>query len=344
MKRRTRLLVEVLRRLPRPEEPSARYLAGVRRELPRGVARVLLGPMGPDVSLRNITVPSTDTLLPARAYRPRAAAADETLPLVVNFHGGGFVLGTLTTADWLCGQVAGRAYATVVSVGYRLAPEHPAPTPFVDSWTATRWLVENAGLVGGDPNRVTVLGESAGANLAALIALASRDEHRADPTWPRLAGQILAYPAVDLTLSSASVDEDPNAPMLRRRTLDWYGRLYLPQGLDTSLAADDPRVSPIFAADHTDLPPALVLAAGRDPLRDDAIRYAAVLEAARVPVTTKVFPEAIHGFLSIPLLEPDAHPAVQAMVAQLAPERAGLPVAARPTVHSRSQRDQGTAD
>lgn len=316
MYRRTRALVEVLRRLPRPEQPSARYLAGIRRELPRGVARLVLGPVGAGVLLRDITVPSTNTLLPARIYRPRAAG-DAVLPLVVNFHGGGFVIGNLTAADWLCGHVAARADVTVVSVGYRLAPEFPAPTPFTDAWSATRWLVEHAHLVRGDPRRVTVLGESAGGNLAALVALASRDEHRADPAWPRLAGQILAYPAVDLTLSSASVDENPHAPMLRRHTLDWYGRLYLPQGRDTSIPGDDPRVSPIFAADHTDLPPTLILAAGEDPLRDDATRYAAVLEAAGIPVTTRLFPEAIHGFLSIPLFEPDAHPAVQAIVDQL---------------------------
>jgi acetyl esterase/lipase len=322
MRRRTRVLVEVLRRLPRPEQPSARYLARIRRELPRGLARMVLGPVGAEIALRDITVPSTDTLLSARVYRPRSAAG-ESLPLVINFHGGGFVLGNLTTGDWLCGQVAARAHVTVVSVDYRLAPEHPAPTPYLDAWTATRWLVENAGLVGGDPNRVSLLGESAGANLAALIALASRDEHRNDPTWPALDRQILAYPAVDLTLSSPSVDADPNAPMLRRRTLDWYGRLYLPQGLATSIAADDPRVSPIFAADHTDLPPALVLVAGQDPLRDDAIRYAAVLEAAGVRVTTQVFPDAIHGFLSIPLFEPAAYQALEAILAQLAPERAG---------------------
>jgi acetyl esterase len=316
MNRRTRLLVGALRRLPRPEQPSARYLARVRRELPRSVARVLLGPVGAEVAIRDITVPSTDTLLSARVYRPRTAT-DDALPLVVNFHGGGFVFGNLTTADWLCGQVAARASVTVVSVDYRLAPEFPAPTPFLDAWTATRWLVEHAGLVGADPNRVTVLGESAGANLAALIALAGRDEHRRDPTWPPLVNQILAYPAVDLTLSSPSVDADPDAPMLRRRTLDWYGRLYLPQGQATSIAADDPRVSPIFAADHTDLPPALVLVAGQDPLRDDAIRYAAVLEAAGVPVTTAVFPDAIHGFLTIPHFEPHAHQAVRAIVDRL---------------------------
>jgi acetyl esterase len=160
-----------------------------------------------------------------------------------------------------------------------------------------------------------VMGESAGANLAALIALTSRDLGRSDPGWPPLAGQILAYPAVDLTLSSASIAELADAPMLRKQTLDWYGRLYLPQGLATSIAANDPRVSPIFAADHSDLPPALVLVAGEDPLRDDGTRYAAVLGAAGVSVQTQMFPEAIHGFLSIPLFEPAvAHQAVEVIV------------------------------
>jgi acetyl esterase len=317
MNRRTRLLMAAQRRLPRPDQPSARYLAGIRRELPRGMARLLLGPVGRDVVVRDITVPVTDTLLKVRVYRHRNLGQDP-LPLVLNFHGGGFVMGNLSAGDWLCGQLAANAAVTVASVGYRLAPEHPAPTPFTDSWSATRWLVEHARLFGADRSRVTVLGESAGANLAALTALASRDLSRTDPGWPRLAGQILAYPAVDLTLSSASVAELVDAPMLRRKTLDWYGRLYLPQGLDTSIAADDPRVSPIFAVDHTDLPPALVLVAGQDPLRDDGTRYAAVLAAAGVPVRTEVLPDAIHGFLSIPLFEPAAaHQAVAAILEQL---------------------------
>jgi len=306
------------RRLPRPEQPSARYLARLRREMPRGVARLLLGPVGKDVAIRGITVPATDTLLIARVYRHRDLGPDP-LPMVINFHGGGFVFGNLTAADWLCGQLAARAAVIVVSVGYRLAPEYPAPTAFTDSWSATRWLVEHVDLLGGDRSRVMVMGESAGANLAALIALASRDLSRADAGWPQLAGQILAYPAVDLTLSSASIAELTDAPMLRKETLDWYGRLYLPQGLDTSIAADDPRVSPIFAADHTDLPPALVLIAGDDPLRDDATRYAAVLAAAGVRVQTQVFPDAIHGFLSIPLFEPAAHEALGAIVDYLSP-------------------------
>jgi acetyl esterase len=145
-----------------------------------------------------------------------------------------------------------------------------------------------------------------------LIALASRDQSRADPNWPRR--QILAYPAVDLTLSSASIAELADGPMLRRATLDWYGRLYLPQGLGTSIPADDPQVSPIFAADHTDLPPALILAASEDPLRDDATRYADVLTAAGVAVDVRVYQSAIHGFLSIPLFEPAAHEALTAIV------------------------------
>jgi acetyl esterase len=200
-------------------------------------------------------------------------------------------------------------------VAYRLAPEHPAPRPFLDAWTATRWLVENAALLDADPLRVTLLGESAGGNLAALVALASRDRSREEPGWPSLSGQILAYPAVDLTLSSPSIDERLDAPMLRRATLAWYGRLYLPQGRPDSLAYDDPQVSPIFAADHTDLAPALIISAGLDPLRDDARRYAQTLCAAGVPTELIEYPDAIHGFLSIPHFEPVAYEALERIVA-----------------------------
>ena len=121
MNRRTRLLVAVLRRLPRPDQPSARYLAGVRRELPRGAARLLFGPVGADVAIRDITVPVTDTLLTARVYRPRALGPDP-LPLVINFHGGGFVFGNLTAADWLCGQLAARAEVVAVSYTHLTLP------------------------------------------------------------------------------------------------------------------------------------------------------------------------------------------------------------------------------
>lgn len=319
MNRRTRALVAVIKRLPRPEPPTASYLKGVRWELPRFMARALLGPVGTDVTIEDITIPVGEVALRARVYR--AADADDVTPLVVNFHGGGFVFGNLTAADWLCGNVAGRAGVAVVSVEYRLAPEYPAPIPFEDCWAAACWSIENADELRVDPTQVSVMGESAGGNLAALVALAARDRVLADPAWPGFIRQILLYPATDLTLSSASVAELAEAPMLRRTSLDWYGRRYLPAGLPTSIASDDPRVSPLFALDHADLPPALIFAAGQDPLRDDALRYAAKLTDAGVAVRTVVYPEAIHGFASIPLFEPAAREALDEIVTELALRR-----------------------
>lgn len=317
MNRRTRLLVGALTWLPKPEPPTASYLAGVRRELPRALARVVLGPVGRDVDVDDISVPVAGGRVRVRLYRRQGAPVPA--PLVVNFHGGGFVYGNLTAADWLCGNLAARTGATVASVEYRLAPEHPAPGPFQDCWQTTQWLVEHADRLGADRGRVSVMGESAGGNLAALVALASRDRHRTDPGWPALRHQLLLYPITDLTLSSPSIDELPDAPMLPRTSLDWFGRRYVPQGLPTSLAPDDPWVSPLHAPDKSDLPPTLVVAAGQDPLRDDALRYADALDAAGVPVRRVVYPEAIHGFVSIPLFEPAAAAALDEVVDELGP-------------------------
>ena len=312
MNLRTRLLVGALRRLPKPDPPTAAYLAGVRRELPRPLARVVLGPVGRDVGVDDLSVPVEGARLRVRLYRRLDTAGPA--PLVVNFHGGGFVYGNLTAADWLCGNLAARAPVTVASIDYRLAPEHPAPGPFTDCWAATRWLVEHADRLSCDPGRVSVMGESAGGNLAALVALAARDRHREDPAWPRLAHQLLLYPITDLTLASPSIDELPDAPMLQRRSLDWFGRRYVPQGRPGSLDPADPWVSPLHAPDKTDLPRTLVVAAGQDPLRDDALRYADALEADGVEVRRVLYPEAIHGFASIPLFEPAARAALDEVV------------------------------
>lgn len=315
MNRRTALLMGLMKRLPRPEPPTPAYLARVRRDLPPVVARVVLGPVASGVELETITVPVRDAEIKARIYRPKGATG--VAPLVVNLHGGGFVYGNLTGSDWLCGQVAARAGVVVVSIDYRLAPEFPAPVPFQDCLAATTWLVEQAQRLGVDPQRVSLMGESAGGNLAALVALAWRDRLRENDRRPALLRQILLYPATDLTLSSASVGELEEAPMLRRTTLDWYGRRYLPQGRPDSLAGDDPWVSPIFAADHSELAPALIFAAGQDPLRDDALRYAETLRSAGVAARTVLYPDAIHGFVSIPLFEPAARQAVAEIVAEL---------------------------
>ncbi len=317
MNRRTRVLVEMVRRMPRPDPPSPRYLARVRRELPQPIARLVLGRVAPQVKISEIRIPTADVALRVRIYRSSDDHSQEPTPLVVNFHGGGFVIGNLTAGDWLCGNVAARTRVVVASVDYRLAPEYPAPVPFLDSWAATQWLVEQASEVGADPLRVSVMGESAGGTLAALVALQWRDRCRADPSWPKLARQILTYPATDLTLSSASVGTLVDAPMLGRTQLDWYGRCYLPQGLPSSIGYDDPRVSPLFASDHRDLAPALIIAAGVDPLRDDATRYADVLRRAGVPTQLVTYPDAIHGFLAIPLFEPAAREALDVIVTEL---------------------------
>lgn len=316
MNRRTRLVIAAARRLPHPEPPNSRYLALLRREpAPAALARALVGPVPRGVRIRNVTLPIPEAL-PARIYRPTGVTG--ALPLVVNFHGGGFVIGNLATTDWLCGQVAARAGVLVVSVGYRLAPEHPAPGPFTDADTATVWLLAHAVDWGADPTRASVMGASAGGNLAALVALAERDRCRADPARPRLRHQILIYPATDLTLGSASVAELAEAPLLTRTILDWYGRRYLPVDAADPIAPDDPRVSPLFAPDHGDVAPALVIGAGQDPLRDDAVRYARVLEQAGVPVRLVVHAEAIHGFVSMPRLQPAARDAVADIATALA--------------------------
>lgn len=317
MNRRTRLVVALARRLPHPEPPTDRYLARLRREPPSpALARLLLGPLPRGIRVSNRVLPLDSGPRPARVYQPWPAEST-ALPLVINFHGGGFVFGNVSQTDWLCGQVARRAGAVVVSVSYRLAPEYPAPIPFDDCWAATHWLVSHAAELGADAARTTVMGASAGGNLAALVALASRDRCRVDPRWPPLQHQVLIYPATDLTLSSPSVLELSDAPILTKAIMDWFGRRYLPQGLADSLTSDDPWVSPLFAVDHRDLAPALIIAAGQDPLRDDATRYGEALSVAGVANRVIIYPEAIHGFVSMPRLSPDAVQAVQQIAWEL---------------------------
>lgn len=316
MNRRTRLLTAAGRRLPRPDPPPESYLRRARGELPRPLSRMLLGAVSRGIELVDAVLPTEPHAVGVRVYRPREAAGP--LPLVINVHGGGFVFGNLTGADWLCGQLADRVGAVVVSVDYRLAPEHPAPGPYEDVWAATSWLLEHGGSFGADPDRTVLVGESAGGNLAALVTLALRDRRRADPTAPDVVAQVLLYPSTDLTMTSASALAMVDAPVLNKAAVDWYGRQYVPQGLPHSIPPEDPRVSPLRALDHADLPPALVVAAGLDPLRDDALGYAAALERAGVGVRTLLYPDAVHGFVSIPRFEPAAAAALDEAVAHTA--------------------------
>jgi acetyl esterase len=218
--------------------------------------------------------------------------------VVVYFHGGGWVLGNPRGYDPLCGYLADSVDVVVVSVDYRLAPEFVAPQGVQDCVDAVRWVGSSVSSLGGQPGRIAVCGDSAGGNLAAGVSLVLRDEG-----GPRIAHQALLYPGVDATMSFPSVTELADAPMLTRREIVAYLHRYLHgSGLDPK----DPLVSPYWADSLEGLPPALVQTADLDPLRDEAVAYAARLTDAGVPVRATNYLRTPHGFMSIPGVTPSA--------------------------------------
>jgi acetyl esterase len=233
--------------------------------------------------------PATAAGRPARVYRP----SDEPLPTIVLFHGGGWVIGDLDTHDLNARLLATRCQAVVVSVDYRLAPEHPFPAAALDAVAATNWAFGELASLGGT-DRLAVAGDSAGGNLAAVAAQAMRDE------GVPLAGQLLLYPATDVGAHFASYDENGSGYFLDLDTMAWFMTQY-------AGAADpaDPRLSPA-KGDLSGLAPAVVAVAGYDPLRDDGLAYAAALSAAGVPVTVRNYESMIHGFFDMGLVAPGA--------------------------------------
>jgi acetyl esterase/lipase len=248
----------------------------------------LFGRVPAGVATDHLAVPTPDGPIRIRRYRPRGAAPDA--PLVVNLHGGGWVLGELDGNDWYCGMVAAEAGAVVASVEYRLAPEHPAPAATTDVLAATRWLAANADEVGAS-GPLVVTGDSAGGNLAALVAVAARDAG-----GPQIALQALVYPSTDLTMSLPSTYELADAPLLGRADMEAFVRHYLgPDGDPT-----DPALSPLHVADLSGVAPALVITAEHDPLRDEGRAYADRLRAAGVPTRWTEYAGMPHGFVSLP--------------------------------------------
>lgn len=238
------------------------------------------------------TAPARDGYeIPLRIYRPRALRDTDTdVPVVLYFHGGGWVQGNVVMYDPLCMHLAERVRAVVVSVDYRLAPEYQAPIAAQDAIDATVWVAQHGVALRADCSRLAVCGDSAGGNLAAVVAQGVRD------TIPdRIRHQALIYPATDLTMSSPSIDELAGAPMLTKANMLAFRAHYVPDGLDLT----DPVLSPLFGT-LTGLPPALVQTADLDPLRDDGIRYADALRAARVPVRLTNYLRVPHGFASFP--------------------------------------------
>ena len=285
------------------------------REMPDSkLTNWLFGEVAPGVGTENRAIPGPGGDIRVRVYRRSGAGADPSRPLVVYFHGGGFVFGALRMGDWLCGQVAAQVGAVVVSVDYRLAPTHRFPAAVDDCYAALEWAAGYAAVLGaGGP--IGVLGESAGGNLSAVVSLLALDRG-----GPRIAHQALIYPAVDMTekgMATASARANPNAPFLSRDEMTAYRKLYLGRDGDRG----DFRASPLLAASHQGLPPALIQVAEHDPLHDDGKRYAGKLQAAGVPVRLTEYVGMPHGFLNFPGI---SRSAPQALAEIIAEQRAAL--------------------
>jgi len=237
--------------------------------------------------------------VPVRVYTPSDAIGGNA-PLLLWLHGGGWVIGDLDTADAVARALANRSGAVTVSVDYRLAPEHPAPTPLEDCLAALTWCVENAEVLGVDASRVAVGGDSAGGNLAACLCQRVRDEF-----GPEIDFQLLVYPVTDCSCSTASMDENAEGYFLTKAGMEWFVGLYLGDG-----DVKDPAVSPLHASSLEGLPPAMVITAEFDPLRDEGEAYAAALRDAGVAVDHIRYDGQIHGFFSMAALLEDGQQAV----------------------------------
>jgi acetyl esterase len=237
--------------------------------------------------------------IPARVYTP-AEALGERPGLLLWLHGGGWVIGDLDTADSTCRALANRSGAVVVSVDYRLAPEHPAPAALEDCTVALAWAVESAEVLGATADKVAVGGDSAGGNLAALLCHRVRDDF-----GPEIDFQLLVYPATDLTLGHPSIEENAEGYFLTRDSMRWFVGCYLGDG-----DPGDPAVSPLHAPSLAGLPPALVITAEFDPLRDEGEAYAVALRDAGNEVELVRYDGQIHGFLGMATLLDDGRAAL----------------------------------
>jgi len=256
----------------------------------RQVMLALFGTQGdpePVGAVAERTIPGAGGEMPARIYMPYGTGP---FPVLVYLHGGGWVIGDLEAYDATCRALTNAAGCLVVAMEYRLAPEHKFPAAPEDCYAATCWVAANAAAIGGDPRRIAIGGDSAGGNLTAVVAQMARDHG-----GPALAYQLLVYPVTNYGYDTASYRENADGYLLTRDAMVWFWDHYLRSAAD----GNNPLASPLRANDLRGLPPAMVLTAEFDPLRDEGEAYAMRLQEAGVPVTLKRYAGTIHGFFSL---------------------------------------------
>ncbi len=235
--------------------------------------------------IHSITIPGQQREIPLRIYIPNG---DGPFPVLVTFHGGGWIFGSLDVHDPFCRDISSQASMIVVSVDYCLAPEHKFPAPLEDCYLALTWTAANIHKYRGDTSKLVLCGDSAGGNLAAALTLMTRDRH-----GPNISFQVLIYPVVQHRFNTPSYEKFAQKYFLTKSSMEWFWSLYLPSDSD----GNNPYASPLFAKDFAKLPPALIILAEFDPLHDEGKLYAQKLEQAGVPIMIKSYP-SIHPFVA----------------------------------------------
>jgi acetyl esterase len=307
------LLARVSSEVTTPEQMVAARKGRAKLMALRG-SSVIFGRTARGATVTDVEVERDGLVQRFHIHTPIGTSPGARLPVVLNVHGGGWCQGTPEQSEWLASTVAVKLAAVVVSPSYRLAPEQPYPAAVDDVSAALAWVAEHVAEYGGDPTRLAVMGDSAGGNLAAVLALRSRE----DPALPRIKAQVLIYPAVEMYETFPSEDEFADGPLLTKAGMKRFAHFYM----GDSYGVEDWTASPIRAVVSLErglagLPPALVISAGVDPLRDNSRRYAAALREAGVAVEEHEFAAAIHGFVSIPGAVPVAVRAVEQIVVYL---------------------------
>ncbi|MCH7816030.1 MAG: alpha/beta hydrolase [Proteobacteria bacterium] len=267
--------------------PLNTYSAVAARELYDQASELVRGTPPEPFAIETLAISGSSSNIPARLYRPNA---EPTLPILVFYHGGGYTIGSLDSHDGVCRSLCVEAQCIVVSVDYRLAPEHKFPAGVDDAWAALQWVVDNAAILGGDVARVAVGGDSAGGNLAAVVCLKAKQSGE-----PQLVLQLLIYPGVEMSGSFPSHETFGHGYRLTKELISWFHDHYFETGADINQW----QASPLNAPDHSGLPPAYVLSAGYDPLQDEDKAYAEKLKLAGVPVVYSHYASMMHGFITM---------------------------------------------